>query len=100
MNEIRTVTVPVGSLASKLFKAEREWLHAEKQLEQMLRSLFGNEWSDYEYARGELDVFDVIPSDAAVFALMRAGFRVVKLHDHAKQKFATCACVAQKDVLA
>jgi hypothetical protein len=98
-NEIRTVTVPVGSLASRVFRAERELLSAEKQIEDMLRSLFGNDWGDYDYGLGTLDVYDVIDSRAAVFALMRAGFRVVVLHDHPKKKFVQCACLHQRDHL-
>lgn len=98
-NVIRTVTVPVGSLASKVFRAEREWVAAGHQLEQMLSSLFGKEWSDWEAGLGVLDVYDVIHSAAAVSALHRAGFRVVHLHNHPRVKFKNCACRSHEDPL-
>ncbi len=97
---ITTETVPIGSLAAALFGAEREMLAAEKQLERFLDSLYPLGWCDYEYGHGTVDVYAVTPSDAAVFALFRAGFRQVRQHPHARSKFTRCACRPNQDVLA
>ncbi len=98
---IVTETVPVGSLAARIIKAEREKLDAEKQLEQMLDSLFGErDWQTFEVGpRRELDVYAVVESAAAAAALFRAGFRSIRLHPHEREKFRACACRCQEDPL-
>lgn len=99
-NVIATEAVAVGALATRLGVAEQEYLAAERQLEDMLDSVYGRDgWSAWEFAAGVLDVYDVLDSDAAVFALHRAGFRVVTQHGHAQAKFSTCACRSRRDLL-
>ena len=84
-------------IARELFRAELGLRQAEDQLDELLDSLFGDrpdDWSDYHYDRSDrsLEVFSVIPADAAFDALVRAGFQRVWLHDHSRDKFLRCAC--------
>lgn len=99
---VTTETVAVGSLAARIVAAETELLDAERQLEQMLDSLFGDrEWLGFEVGpRRELDVYSTTESAAAVAALHRAGFPAIRLHAHALEKFKACGCRTQKDPLA
>ncbi len=98
---VTTETVAIGSLAARIVAAERELLDAERQLEQMLDSLFGErDWKHFEVGpRRELDVYAVTDSAAAVAALHRAGFPTVVLHAHERAKFTTCACRSIRDPL-
>lgn len=96
---INTVRVPIGSLAARLYHAERELLAAEKQIEAMLTSLYGS-WGDWEYGPDGLDVFDAVDSTAAAAALFRAGFRAIRCHEHARTKFVKCGCAIRRDLLA
>ncbi len=94
-NSITTESVPVGSLAVALHDAQRKIMHAEAQLDQLLDSLFGpSGWTNFEAGESfELDVYDCAPSPAAADALLRAGFRSVGMHEHARHQFVNCACV-------
>lgn len=98
IDEIRTLTVPVGSLAARLHRAESELIAAERQLESMLTSLYGS-FSDWEAGPDGLDVYDTEDSPAAASALFRAGFRSVRCHDHDKTKFARCGCAIRRDLI-
>lgn len=98
-NIITTSISPIGVLASTLFRSEAALLRAEKALERMLDSLYGaNSWQDYSYDRHEaaLDVYGVVPSEAAVGALFLAGFVVLTEHTHVTSKFMACACRARR----
>lgn len=97
---ITTEAVAVGALAARHARAEHELLAAERQIEDMLDSLYGRDgWTEWEAHEQTLDVYDVLASDAAVFALQRAGFRAVTQHNHARSTFAHCACRRRESLL-
>ena len=83
-------------IATFYFNALNGLSKAERELELVLDSLYGAHggWRDYETYRRErsLDIYGVIPSDAAVDALHRAGFASVTQHDHDIGEFVRCAC--------
>lgn len=88
---ITTKMVPIGSLAVDLVSAERRKLRAERELHELLDSLFAS-WTTYEHHEFVLDVYTADESDAARDALRRAGFIAIYLHDHAADSFAHCNC--------
>lgn len=86
---------PVGALAVSLFAAEAAFLAAERRVEGLLDALYDS-WSDFEIGDYAIDVYDVLPSDAAVAALFRSGFHVVREHPHARHQFRHCACRSRR----
>ncbi len=94
---ITKVTVPIGSLAARLYHAEQEYIAADRQLESLLNSLYVG-FSGYEFGPDGIDIYDAIASDAAAGALFRAGFRAVRVHDHEKKKFIRCGCSIARDL--
>lgn len=98
MSHMNTVRVPIGSLAARLYKAERELLDAERQLEQMLTSLYGA-FSDWEAGPDGIDIYTAVDSPAAAYSLFRAGFEAVRIHDHERRRFTKCACPIQRSLL-
>lgn len=95
---MHTVRVPLGSLAARVYRAERELLDAEKQLESLLAALYGS-YSDYEYGPDGLDIYDAVDSPAHAMALFRAGWKAVRCHSHARGKFKHCACAIHRSLL-
>ena len=95
---MNTVRVPIGSLAARYYRAWQELHAAERQLEQMLSSLYSS-WSDWEAGPDGIDVYDALDSEAAAAALHRAGFRAVRVHDHERRRFSKCSCAIRRDLL-
>lgn len=88
------ITITRGSLADELHQAERAVLDARAKLEDLLDSLFGT-WGSFSAYDATIDVYLVVPSDAAVDALRRGGFGIVWLHPHAETDFMACGCRAR-----
>lgn len=96
---INTVRVPIGSLAQRLYRAERELIDAERQLESMLASLYGS-FSDWEVGPDGIDIYEAVASPAAAACLFRSGFRAVRVHDHKQDRFVKCGCFIERDLIA
>ncbi len=78
--------------AERLFSAEAAFLRAEHEIERLLDALYGD-WQDFEHAPiGEISVFGVTPSPAAVAALHMGGFKFVIEHDHPSKEYVRCCC--------
>ncbi len=84
---------PPGSLAEELFRYEQEMIAAERRVEVMLDSVYGSDgYSGFDYGCGELDIYSVIESPAAVDALLRSGFSRIIEHPHPGRQFVHCDC--------
>lgn len=92
---MHTVRVPLGSLASKYYKTWREFREAEDQLESLIVALYGS--NRFEVGPDGIDVYEAIPSEAHAKAMFRAGFRVVRVHEHKQDKFTRCGCRVERD---
>jgi hypothetical protein len=95
MTTSRTITV--GWLALRLVSAEYNPRDAERQVEGLLTSLFTDGWNGWSFLQNHhgaiaIDVYQALESPAAVAALHRAGFTDVRIHEHERSRFVTCAC--------
>lgn len=95
---MKVVRVPIGSLAARLYHAEQEYIRADRQLEQLLTSLYPS-FSGYEFGPDGIDIYEAIASEASAGALFRAGFAAVRVHDHKKNKFIRCDCAIARDYM-
>lgn len=91
----------VGWLARALVAADHNLRDVELQVQGFLTSLFPDGWQGWSFdpgARGvvAIDVYQAIESPAAVAALHRAGFSVVRVHGHESSKFITCICTTHE----
>lgn len=80
-------------IAQALFGAQSVVKRAERELEQLLDSIF-TDWQDYETDRASrsIDVFGVFPTPLARERLQEAGFANVHQHDHDRARFLRCVC--------
>lgn len=91
----------VGSIVRALQDAQADRLLAERLCEELLLELLPGWLPRFPRARGwwwthpaELDVWGAIDSPAAADALARAGFTMIRLHDHERGQ--DCACPTRK----
>jgi len=92
---IKIESTPLGTLAANLFCAQDSLLYAERQLEDLLDSLYGrSEWMDFEFDSVEraIDVYGAVESEAALDCLFRVGFARVTQHQHGPNEFKHCGC--------
>ena len=91
-----------GWLARQLVQAEHNLHDVERQAEGYLSYLFPIDrggWNGWAFHRAdsggvEIDVYQATETAAAVAALHRSGFAVVRIHPHPATKLISCACVA------
>lgn len=95
---MNTVRVPIGSLAARYYRAVDELIAVERQTEQLIAALYES-FSEWEAGPDGIDIYDAIDSTAAAQALMRAGWKAVRCHNHERRRFKHCACAIRRDLL-
>lgn len=87
------------NLALHISRADAAYMRAARELEDFLDAVY-DRWESFEWdAALAIDIYGVEPSDAAVDALLRAGFAGVTQHRHTQGEFTGCdrrgACEAR-----
>jgi hypothetical protein len=82
------------SIAQAHFGALLTMRRSELEIERLLDQLYRGEWSafDTETTDRSIEVFGVVPNEAAVERLLAEGFSAVREHEHGYEKFTHCDC--------